>query len=352
MSKLPSISIRKLSEMASGEVGDCFVLLSGKEVSKTRDGKPFYRVFFRDANREVTAMVWSDTAWFKQCDEEWTKGFFYKVRCRYSETQYGPQIEIDNIRDVVEEDHEQGFTPSDFYLSSRYDPDLLYSELIEIIKDQVKNPSVQALVIQILTDHEAQIKEMPAAKRNHHAFRGGYLEHVLSVTKNALLLAEKYRDDYQTMSPPLSVSLVVAGAVLHDIGKLIELNVVGPETTYSARGKLIGHILLGRDIVRESACKIQDFPPEILLRLEHIIVSHQNLPEWGSPVAPHTPEALIVHYADDLDAKFQMMAMAVIDESDEETDFTSRSNPLRREIYLGMNREDFDQDESETKTIS
>ncbi len=342
MSKLPSMSVMKLSEMTSGETADSFVLLSGKEASKTRDGKPYYRVMFRDAIREVTSMIWNDTAWFKQCDTQWQKGSFYKVRCRYTDTQYGPQIELDNIREVNDGDLEQGFSPNDFYLSSRYNPEDLYQELLEIVKEKIQNSPIRMLVENILSENEIQIKEMPAAMKNHHAFRGGYLEHVMSVTKNALFLAEKYREDYEQMSPPLSISLTVAGAILHDIGKLIELNVNGTETTYSAKGKLVGHILLGRDILREAASEIEDFPEETLLRLEHIIISHQNLPEWGSPVAPHTPEALIVHYADDLDAKFQMVAMAVIEEADQASEFTSRSNPLRREIYLGTDRKDFD----------
>ena len=96
------------------------------------------------------------------------------------------------------------------------------------------------------------------------------------------------------MRPPLDKSLVVAGAVLHDIGKLIELDAQPQGAAYSARGKLIGHILLGRDMVRDKASEIDGLDSEQLLRLEHIIISHQNLPEWGSPIAPHTPEALLV----------------------------------------------------------
>lgn len=342
MSKLPGMSTMKLSDMVSGETADCFALLSGKESSLTRDGKPYFRVHFRDANREVTAMVWHDTPLFNPCESEWKKGEFYKIRCQFEETQYGPQIKIDTIREVTPDDSEQGFSPDSFYLSSRYNPEQLFEELLSIAREKISNQFILDLVEKILLNNEKQIREFPAAKRNHHAFRGGFLEHVLSVTKNAVFLAEKYRKDYQAMSPPLSVSLVTAGAILHDIGKLSELNTEGPETVYSPQGKLIGHILLGRDMIRDAASEMEDFPEEVLLRLEHIIVSHQNLPEWGSPIAPHTPEALIVHYADDIDAKFQMVAQAVTDEPDDEAAFTSRSNPLRREIFLGPDRTDWD----------
>src|SRR5690606_29252006 len=117
--------------------------------------------------------------------------------------------------------------------------------------------------------------------RNHHAFAGGFLEHVLSVTRTAVYLAEKYDEYYPRLG--LSKDLVVAGAILHDIGKLLELDVQPEGATYTPSGRLVGHILLGRDLVRQKACQIEGFDPEVLLRLEHVIISHQGLPEWGSP---------------------------------------------------------------------
>jgi 3'-5' exoribonuclease len=194
---------------------------------------------------------------------------------------------------------------------------------------------LRTLVVSLLTEHHDTLLILPAATRNHHAFRGGFLEHVLSVTRTAVHLADKYRHDYPQLDPPLSKCLVVAGAILHDVGKLRELAPGPAGANYTPAGRLVGHILLGRDLVREAAREIDGFDPEILLRLEHIIVSHQNLPEWGSPVAPHTPEALLVHYADDVDAKFQMMAAALAEKPLEGDPFTSRNNPLRRAIYRG-----------------
>ena len=127
---------------------------------------------------------------------------------------------------------------------------------------------------------------------------------------------------------------MVAGAILHDVGKLVELERRKQRYEYSAAGRLIGHILIGRDIVRKAAESVPELDGDALLRLEHIIVAHQNLPEWGSPKTPHTLEALLVHYADDLDAKFQIMARAL--ETDRtEGSFTSRQNALRRHIYRG-----------------
>lgn len=326
----------RLSEFEAGQTGDCFVLLAGKERGTTRDGKPYYRAMFRDATRSVTAMIWSDTAWFADCDEKWRIGEFYKVRCKYAETSFGPQIDLDRVRPVEPNDAADGFEAASFYNSTRFDVDKLFAELIATAENEISDVPLRQLTLGIIQDYAAAIHEMPAAARNHHAFRGGYLEHVVSVMRTAVYLADKYRDYYPSMQPPLSKSLVVAGAILHDIGKLIELSPRPEGAKYTARGKLVGHIVLGRDLVRDKAAQIPELDPEILLRLEHIILSHQNLPEWGSPVAPHTPEALLVYYADDIDAKFHMMAAALTAPLPDDAEFTGKDNPLRRPVFRGL----------------
>ena len=335
-------SIVKLSDFEAGQTGDCFALLTAKDQSSTRDGKPFYRVSFRDAARTATAMVWSDSAWFADCEERWPVGGFYKLRCKYSETQYGPQIDIDRIREVQESDAADGFDPAGFYRSTRFDVDAMFHELRETAEEQIGDVPLRRLVTELLDEHREAICRIPAASKFHHAFIGGYLEHVLSVTRTVSYLADKYAEYYPRMRPPLSKSVAIAGAILHDIGKLIELDYQPHGSGYTAEGKLIGHILLGRDIVRDKAATIDDMDAEILLRLEHLIVAHQNLPEWGSPVAPHTPEALLVYYADDIDAKFHMMAHSLMEEPQDDEQFTPRNGALRREIFRGLGERNVD----------
>lgn len=328
--------IVRLSELQPGQVGDCFALLATRERSTTRDGKPYFRCTFRDSARSVTAMIWSDTPFFPDCEQAWQAGRFYKLRCRYIENSYGPQIELDRIREATGDDAADGFDPGDFFKSSRFDLEAMYAELTSLVEAEIDDSPLRQLVAEILVQHAEAVKTIPAAMRNHHAYRGGFLEHVLSVTRLAIHLADKYRAYYTEMEPPLNKALVVAGAVLHDIGKLVELDAAPEGARYTAPGRLIGHILLGRDLVREAAARIDGMDSELLLRLEHIIVSHQNLPEWGSPIAPHTPEALLVHYADDLDAKFHMMAAALETGDAFGEEFTSRDNPLRRHIFRGL----------------
>jgi 3'-5' exoribonuclease len=328
-------SVRRLFELDPGDSSDFFVLLVAKDKGTTRDQKPYYRLSFRDPNRTATAMIWHDAGWFDDCDQTWKPGQFFKVRGRYIENKYGSQIELEQIRPVKDEDAAHGFDPSEFFETSRRDPVQMFAELMEIAEEIEEQP-LRELVTSILKPHEEQLLKWPAASKNHHAFSGGFLEHVLSVTRTAVWLTDKYRQEYPALDPPLSKDLMIAGAILHDIGKLRELSHTPPITNYTPSGKLIGHILLGRDMVRDAARDVENLNPETLLRLEHIIVSHQNLPEWGSPIAPHTPEALLIHYADDIDAKFQMMAAALSEQPGDDESFTSRNNPLRRTIFRGL----------------
>ena len=324
---------RQLSELASGDEADFFALLTTKETLTTRDGKPYFRVTFRDAQREVSFPIWNDASFAVECRDAWSPGEFYKLRAVYRETNYGPQLEIRKIRPVAKADYDDGFDPALCRPRSRYDPEVMFAEMLAIAKEKIADPALSAVVVELLEGNRDVLLELPAAKRNHHAMAGGYLEHVLSVTKTCLYLAEKYDDYYTDLKPRLSRDLVIAGAILHDIGKIRELHALPTGADYTASGHLIGHILQGRDMVRETKAAAK-LDPETLLRLEHIIVSHQRLPEWGAPKPPMTPEALIVHYADDLDAKFHMMFVALRDDTNDGP-ITSSRNALMQRVYRG-----------------
>ena len=332
-----SLPLLLLSEMVDDQQADLFVLMTAKESLATRAGKPYFKVAFRDAGREVSFPIWEDSPLTEACREQWQPGVFYKVRARYAETQYGPQLDIQKIREVTPEDAFDGFDPTMCLAQSRFDPDEMMSELLDIVQQHVEDEALQRLVVDILSEYREPFMSYPAAQFNHHAYRSGLLEHVLSVTKSSLMLADKYDEYYPDLQPRLNKDVAIAGAILHDIGKLREYNLQPQGAVYSAAGNLIGHILQGRDMVRESALAAE-VAPDLLLRLEHVIVSHQRLPEWGSPKQPMTPEAMIVHYADDLDAKYQMMAAALRDDTGDGL-MTSNRNPLRQRLYRGSDIE-------------
>jgi 3'-5' exoribonuclease len=321
-----------LSELTNGQEADFFALLSAKEELTTRDGKPYFRVTFRDAGREVSFPIWSDTSWATDCRDQWMVGEFYKLRALYRETNYGPQLEIRKIRGVVDADAADGFSPAMCLPTSKFDPQEMFDELIAISKDGIEDQELSVFVQAILEKYQPTLLALPAAKYHHHSHLGGFLEHVLNVAKSCVYFAEKYADLYSELNPPLDKGLVIAGGILHDIGKVRELTTTPAGAEYTPSGNLIGHILQGRDIVRETALEYP-LDPEKLLRLEHIIVTHQRLPEWGSPKPPMTLEAFIVHHADDLDAKLHMMVCAI--EEDAVGPFTTTRNPLRQKIYRG-----------------
>jgi 3'-5' exoribonuclease len=325
----------RLAELSPGQSGDFFVLLVEKTRGARRDGKPFYTCRFRDAGRVVTAMIWADGGWFDACAESWQEGRFYKVRGEYGEHEvYGGQIDIHNIRPVTDADRADGFDPLRFVEHSRFDPEVMFAELLALVETEIADEPLRKLVRTILEQNAAQLKQVPATQRNFYPFAGGLLEHTLSVVHICTFLADNYASHYPDLKPPLNRDLVIAGAVLHDIGRTREFDddVVSVQPTVP--GRLLGHLLLGRDLVRDTAREHGDMNPELLQMLEHIILSHLALPEWGSPRLPLIPECIIIHHADDLDAKLEMYVRC-LSRDKESGPFTARDPVLGKQLYKG-----------------
>lgn len=325
----------RLSELDPGESGDFFVLLAERTRSATRDGKPFYTCRFRDARRTVTFMVWADGGWFEACERDWQAGHFYKIRGAYQQHEkYGPQIEIHNIRAANENDRVDGFDPQDLVERSRYDSDGMFAKLRGLAENHIIDEPLRTLVLTLLDRHAEALKRLPATQKNFYPFCGGLLEHLLNVTKTSLELVEFYGRLYPDLKPPLNRDLVVATAILHDIGRVVELNddPVAPQPTVP--GRLFGHLVLGRDLVRDAARELGNINAELLQLLEHIIVSHLTLPEWGSPRLPMLPECLIIHHADDLDAKLEMYVRC-LSKDQEPGPFTARDPVLGKQLLKG-----------------
>jgi 3'-5' exoribonuclease len=324
-----------LCELTPGQSGDFFVLLAERTRGARKDGKPFYLCQFRDARRTVAFMAWSDGPWFEACEKDWQEGQFYKVRGVYDEHKtYGPQIDISNIRPITAEDRSAGFDPLDFVDKTRYDVEAMYQELWSIAETHIADVPLRRLVLTILTRTAGQLKQVPATMKHFYPFAGGLLEHILSVTHSCIHLVDKYAAHYGDVAPPLNRDLVVAGAMLHDIGRCLEFEGEAASVQRSVAGHLLGHLFLGRDIVRDTARELGDVDPQLVQLLEHIVVTHLNLPEWGSPRLPLIPECLIIHHADDLDAKLEMYMRCLV--KDRETGpFTARDPVLGRQLFKG-----------------
>jgi 3'-5' exoribonuclease len=323
----------RLCDLTQGQFADFFALLKERTRSETRDGKPFFACKFRDARRAASFMVWEDGGWFDECEHNWREGQFYKIRGYYGEHErYGPQIDIKIIREIVDADRADGFDPMDFVDSSRFDPEEMFPELKDLAQTQIADEPLRRLVLTLLDRYEQPLKRLPGTTRHFYPFAAGLLEHILSVTRNCLQLADNYLAHYSDSKPAFNRDLVVAGAILHDIGRVLEFGdgLESPEITVP--GRLVGHLFLGRDLIRDTARELGDLNPELVQLLEHIVISHLNLPEWGSPRLPLVPESLIIHHADDLDAKLEMY-LRCLTRDNEEGSFTARDPVLNRRLY-------------------
>jgi 3'-5' exoribonuclease len=185
--------------------------------------------------------------------------------------------------------------------------------------------NLRVLLLRLLTDHEAALRDWPAAQTVHHAYRGGLLEHILS-------MATAGRPG-ETLRRPRD--LLVAGAIIHDIGKLQELAYDNSAISYTRDGNLIGHIALGLVMVREAAKGVSGFPDDVRAELEHLVVSHHGARDKGSPVEPKSVEAFILSAVDDLDAKLHQVRSALGD-GNAEAEFTGWHRRFGRVLYRGV----------------
>jgi len=297
-----------------------FFLCTQKDVRQGRGGEPFISLWLQDKTGVVRGRILNDTTRFR---DEFDSGDYVKVGGR-TETHNGRlQLVVDTIRRVnPDQDKAQGFREEDSVLSSARPVEEMWGELEQLVQ-HVRDPFVRELLKRLTVEHSAKLRIWPAARTVHHAYRGGFLEHVLAVARSALTLGAAYGADQD---------LLTAGALLHDIGKLEELDYDGA-TNYSRDGNLVGHVTLGAMMVRKATSEIPDFPDQLRSQIEHLVVSHHGHKEFGAPVEPMTIEAMILSAADDLDAKINQVRQAMAEEGDGE--FTAYHPRLGRVLWRG-----------------
>jgi 3'-5' exoribonuclease len=338
-SKPTHATIRRLSDLKPGDRGTFFAVLAERTRSNSHANRPYYICRFKDLRRTVTYMVWSDSAHFAACDSEWQAGQFFKVQAVYGDhPKYGSQLEeVEKIRFVNDRDAADGFDPTDLVEQPRLDLDGTLSELLTFITETITDEPLRRLTVGLVERHGDRLKRLPAHEKRFYPFPGGLLQHTMSVARMAAQLADYFRDRYPDLRPPINKDLVAAGAVLHDIGHVAELE---PATGLLDRpiptieGRLVGHLFLGRDLVRDAAREQGDVNPELLRLLEHLIVTHLDLPEWGSPQQSFIPEALILFFADGLDARMEMFVRCLMRDGSPGP-FTERDGLLGQRLLKG-----------------
>jgi 3'-5' exoribonuclease len=343
-----STVVVRLSDLVDGLEAVCYAALVKKTRGMTARNQPYVRCLFRDKRVQYEAMLWHDHRFFPDADS-WTDGSPYRLQVRgRHDLRFGMQIELLAIRPATDEDAEDGYDFQDLVESSQYDPRELMQSIHDRVRKYIDEPHLNQLVMNVLEEQAELFRKMPAAQSMHHSYTAGLLEHVWSMSRVAGLLVDHYAKYYSNLNPPLNKGVVIAAIVLHDIGKLRELAYHPVEAKYTKEGHLIGHILMGRDMVREAARSIDGFPEETLLLLEHAILAHHGKREFGAPVLPQTLEAILVSFIDDLDAKMNIVARhRMLSATDD--DFTDKVFALdNRRIYKGIPEEIGTEDDEAT----
>ena len=287
-----------------------------KERKTANNGSAYLDLAVRDSSGVMGAKLWD-------CDRyklDFEVGDVVQVDGTVEEYRGTSQLRVRKITKCVPEEYDL----RDYLPRSARDPDEMYAVLLERARRVPEGP-VRVLLLSILEDPTigTKYKLAPAAASFHHAYLGGLLEHVVSLVK----LGDHLCDHYAWIDR----HLVLAGLVLHDLGKIEELSFTRG-FSYTTRGQLLGHITIGLDIVSEKIRQIPDFPAALKDKIEHLILSHHGKLEFGSPKEPMFPEALLIHYLDDLDSKLESMRAQFITDKERAGEWTSRNRALGREL--------------------
>jgi 3'-5' exoribonuclease len=309
----------RIAALAGETEGWGFFLCTYKELRPIRSGE-LLLFTLQDATGDIPAKLLESVDRYK---DEFEPGEFVRVEARTTLFQGQLQLLVTHIRRVnPDQDRREGFREEDCLLSAPRPIDEMWRELVSQI-EQVRDSNIRVLLNRIVVDHERELREWPAAQQIHHAYRGGLLEHIVKMSEVGRYLARAYA---------ASEDLVLAGVILHDIGKLQELWYEPGGATYTRDGNFVGHIGLGLVMVRETAKSISGFPDALRAQIEHLVMSHHGSRDRGSPVEPKTIEAFIVAAVDDLDSKLNQVRRAIQEDSGPD-EFTAWHRRLGRVLF-------------------
>ncbi len=274
-------------------------LVSEKHILKARNGDEYVGLKLKDRSGIIDAKIWNNLIHLK---DRFEAGDFVKISGESNYYNENWQVIIKDIERLDESEVDKRV----FLPSTQKDLDKLQQELLGLI-DSVKHPGLKKLLEDIFTDEKFfdLFIHAPAAKSMHHAYVGGLLEHTVSVARLASIISEGYKE--------IDRDLIVTAALLHDIGKVYELDPV--TFNYTTEGKLLGHIIIGYTIVQKTMDRQNLLKEETKLNLLHCILSHHGEYEFGSPKKPKTKEAVLLHLIDMLDSRMQPVVDVKVDET-------------------------------------
>src|SRR5271165_428981 len=308
--------VRDCQQHESQTITSSFVVAS-KQVKAKKNGDPYLAVTLADRTGQLQANMWDNVAdsinAFEQDDFVKVKGVVQKYNGRW-------QLTLHRVRKLG--DAEIDYT--DYLPKTSKDIDQLWRTLGAFV-ESMENPWLKRLVKDFMADEAiaTAYKNAPAAKTLHHAYVGGLLDHVVSLFTMCDLAARNY--------PQVNRDLLFTGAFLHDIGKIHEL-AYQRSISYTTKGQLLGHMIIELEMLHERLFRIPGFPDELKILIEHLIISHHGQYEFGSPKLPMFPEALMLHYLDDLDSKMESMRAQFEREAELDSAWTSYNPSLGRPL--------------------
>ena len=293
-----------------------------KQIMKSRSGKTYYSLRLADKTGQMDAKVWE----LNNDIQAFEEGDMIKIDAQVVIFNNDMQLKISKLRKSQEDE----YVPMNYVPHTERDIEELYQELCEFVKSIV-HPKVRTLLEGIVINDPERVellKKHSAAKQMHHSYMGGLLEHTLNVTQICDFMCSRYKH--------VNRDILITGAILHDIGKIYELSPM-PMNDYTDDGQMLGHIMIGVEMVTAEAAKIPDFPHTLCSLLKHAIIAHHGEYEFGSPKLPATIEAFLLHCADNMDAKVKTFE-EILDKDSTAGAWTGYQKMLNRYIR----RSDFD----------
>jgi 3'-5' exoribonuclease len=308
--------IRDAGQYDNKVITSSFVVAS-KQVKPKRTGELFLWLTLADRSGQIEAKMWDNVG---EVMDKFDQDDYVKVKGLINRFNGRLQLTIHKLRRM--EDSE--IDPTDYLPRGPRDPEQLWKELGEFVAT-VKDMHLRALLEAFLGDPQiaAAYRLAPAAKTLHHAYIGGLLDHVVSLFRVCDLACRNY--------PHVNRDLLLAGAFLHDIGKIHELS-YHRSFAYTTRGQLLGHMVIELEMLQQKVAQVPDFPAGMKTLLEHLIISHHGHYEFGSPKLPMFPEALMLHYLDDLDSKMESMRAQLEREAGNQEEWAGYNASLARPL--------------------
>ena len=324
------MSRRYVNQLSNGDSVEEAFLVADKQLRANRQGNLYLHLELRDKTGSVGARLWNAT---EELARTFEPGDYLMARGKTQIFQGSLQVILSHI-EVLDPSRVE---PEDFLPQGTQNVSRLYNRLRDVLL-AMHDPHLRALVECFLIDEEfvAKFTAAPAGIKNHHAYQGGLLEHVVTM----LNAADRILDLY----PDVDRDLLLTGIFLHDVGKIDELS-YDRAFAYTDEGQLVGHLVMGVEMLRDKVERTSDltgepFPGELLLRLKHMIVSHHGALEYGSPKLPMTLEAVALHYLDNLDAKLHAFGREIRDDPIRESTWTPFQQSLGRRLFKGTPRGD------------